>query len=370
MPVNNNTVSSVAGKDGDVTLVKADVSLGNVDNTSDANKPVSTTQQTALNGKANLAGGNTFTGNQNFGATPINIPQAPLNLVNSASATLLTQLNLINLGGGTGAGSALDFHTYDVSGGTIPGARIASIDNNFSADLTFSTKTPGAQTNPINERMRVTKTGQVSINQTVPDASAILQVDSATQGFLLPRMTSAQRLAITTPAVGLQVFDADLACVAAYSGTTWKFEYRQNTTAIQTSTIITYANVTEFVSQSLDVGLYVLELKSAMQSTAANTGVGLRLAQGTATISNVSLSWSFTQAIAGTAKNFEYDQISLADNITSASVVNPNVSFPVFGNGVFRISVAGTVAIQIRTEIAGNGVSIRPDSTYFMKKIG
>jgi len=34
-------------------LVKADVGLGNVDNTSDANKPVSTAQQTALDGKIN-----------------------------------------------------------------------------------------------------------------------------------------------------------------------------------------------------------------------------------------------------------------------------------------------------------------------------
>lgn len=39
----------------DVTLVKADVGLGNVDNTSDANKPVSTAQQTALDLKANTA---------------------------------------------------------------------------------------------------------------------------------------------------------------------------------------------------------------------------------------------------------------------------------------------------------------------------
>jgi hypothetical protein len=42
-------------------LVKGDVGLGNVDNTSDANKPVSTAQQTALNLKANLASP-TFTG--------------------------------------------------------------------------------------------------------------------------------------------------------------------------------------------------------------------------------------------------------------------------------------------------------------------
>lgn len=38
-----------------MALVKGDVGLGNVDDTSDANKPVSTATQTALNLKANLA---------------------------------------------------------------------------------------------------------------------------------------------------------------------------------------------------------------------------------------------------------------------------------------------------------------------------
>jgi hypothetical protein len=44
-------VQSVSGKVGAVTLVKADVGLSNVDNTSDANKPISSATQTALNGK-------------------------------------------------------------------------------------------------------------------------------------------------------------------------------------------------------------------------------------------------------------------------------------------------------------------------------
>lgn len=54
----NATVSATAGvtsvntRTGDVTLAKTDVGLANVDNTSDANKPVSTATQTALNGKA------------------------------------------------------------------------------------------------------------------------------------------------------------------------------------------------------------------------------------------------------------------------------------------------------------------------------
>lgn len=48
-------VQSVAGRTGAVVLAKADVGLGSVDNTTDANKPVSTAQLTALNGKVDDA---------------------------------------------------------------------------------------------------------------------------------------------------------------------------------------------------------------------------------------------------------------------------------------------------------------------------
>jgi hypothetical protein len=51
-------VTSVNTRTGEVTLIKSDVGLGNVDNTSDANKPISTATQTALNGKigSNISG--------------------------------------------------------------------------------------------------------------------------------------------------------------------------------------------------------------------------------------------------------------------------------------------------------------------------
>lgn len=47
-------VTSVAGREGDVIVTKADVGLGNADNTSDALKPVSTATRTALNLKADI----------------------------------------------------------------------------------------------------------------------------------------------------------------------------------------------------------------------------------------------------------------------------------------------------------------------------
>jgi hypothetical protein len=49
----------------------------------------------------------------------------------------------------------------------------------------------------------------LSIGTTTPNASAKVQIDSTTQGFLPPRMTNAQRTAIASPAVGLMVYCTD-----------------------------------------------------------------------------------------------------------------------------------------------------------------
>ncbi|CAM3080701.1 hypothetical protein CHFL109739_16295 [Chryseobacterium flavum] len=48
---------------------------------------------------------------------------------------------------------------------------------------------------------------QVGINTTTPDPSSILDLNSTTRGLLAPRMTTAQRTAITSPADGLLVYD-------------------------------------------------------------------------------------------------------------------------------------------------------------------
>jgi fructose-specific component phosphotransferase system IIB-like protein len=75
-----NTVDSVAGKTGVVTLTSSDVGLGNVDNTSDANKPVSSATQTALDAKqATLVSGTnikTVNGNTLLGSGDISISSA------------------------------------------------------------------------------------------------------------------------------------------------------------------------------------------------------------------------------------------------------------------------------------------------------
>jgi hypothetical protein len=79
-------VQSVAGKTGSVTLAKADVGLGNVDNTSDTNKPISSATQTALDGKASTS--HTHTASQVTDFNTAAAAAAPVQSVNGNTGTV------------------------------------------------------------------------------------------------------------------------------------------------------------------------------------------------------------------------------------------------------------------------------------------
>lgn len=53
------------------------------------------------------------------------------------------------------------------------------------------------------------------------DASSVLDVYSTSKGMLTPRLTSAQRTGIATPATGLLVFDTTLGTFQYYDGSAW-----------------------------------------------------------------------------------------------------------------------------------------------------
>ena len=80
--IKSGPVQSVNGKTGNVVLAKSDVGLGNVDNTSDANKPISTATQTALNGKVSTTGNETISGVKTY----ISSPQVPNPLTDNDAA--------------------------------------------------------------------------------------------------------------------------------------------------------------------------------------------------------------------------------------------------------------------------------------------
>ena len=72
------------------------------------------------------------------------------------------------------------------------------------------------------EVMRITINKNIGIGTTMPSSKAILDISSTTQGFLPPRMTTKQRMAITSPVEGLSVYDLTLHKLYVYDGTAWQ----------------------------------------------------------------------------------------------------------------------------------------------------
>lgn len=71
---------------------------------------------------------------------------------------------------------------------------------------------------------------QVAINNdnSNPDPSAMLDVKSTDKGMLVPRMTTAQRTTISSPANGLLVFDSTTGSFWFYNSGAWQDLTGQN----------------------------------------------------------------------------------------------------------------------------------------------
>jgi hypothetical protein len=103
-------VASVNGRSGTVTLTPADVQLGNVNNTADIAKPVSTAQAAALAAKitrptGGVAGqylGNDGAGGQGWMTVPSSPLPTPRNVTTSTTLTLADAENVVQNSGSTG----------------------------------------------------------------------------------------------------------------------------------------------------------------------------------------------------------------------------------------------------------------------------
>ena len=110
----------------------------------------------------------------------------------------------------------------------------------------------------------VTANAQVGIGTNTPATSAQLEVSSTSKGFLPPRMTVAQKSAITTPAQGLIIYCTDCGANGEpeyFNGSTW-LNMAGNAVAKATPTV------------SISVGTYTYSGAAQGPNVATNTGTG------------------------------------------------------------------------------------------------
>ena len=152
--------------------------------------------------------------------------------LNGLGATTITQhgnttlhlrnTSLQDTGGPDGTIIAQVMGGFSENSVSYGGMRLLTDTSWLSSQLGFFTG--GYSGNPV-QRMVIKNNGNVGINTSTPVASAQLQVDSTTRGFLPPRMTTTQRNAIASPAAGLIVYDTTENKHYGFNGTTWNALY-------------------------------------------------------------------------------------------------------------------------------------------------
>jgi len=192
-------------------------------------------------------------------------------------------------------------------------------------------------------------TGSVGVGTTTPVSSAIVEMQTTSQGLLAPRMTKVQRDAIVAPATGLLIFQTNSTPgFYYYSGASWTaISTKGANTSLSNLAAATAINaaLTPNTNNTLDLGsttanwneLYVNSIKFMDGSTQATAGGGATYTAGTGI------------SVAGTVITNTGDTNG-ADDVTNATNHSGDIT------GLFNNLQIGTGAVG-STEIADGTVS-------------
>ena len=193
--------------------------------------------------------------------------------------------------------------------------------------------------------LTATTYAQIGINNETPDASAVLDVTSTTAGFLMPRMTNAQRQAISNPAAGLQVFVTDFegGRFMFYDGTEWGTlsftEKRPDAPTIGTATAVSGEATVPFTAPSSNGGSAITSY-TATSSPGDFTGTISQSGSGSIIVSGLTSGTAYTFTVTAT----NAIGTSLASAVSNSVVIPQPQLGDFYGGGVvFHLFVEGEI---------------------------
>jgi hypothetical protein len=391
-------VQTVNGMSGSVNITKASISLGNVDNTSDANKPISTLTQNALNLKAPLASP-TFTGTvttgvlntSNINATSINTPiyaSTPQTLTDASTINWNPALGL-NASVTLGGNRALSFTSTPAAGSY--GTLVVTQDATGGRTITLP--------NTTNKVLKSSSTTSIALSS-VPGAKDIINFYydgtycywNIGQGYGVAAVSSAVNAGNLTGTVsvanggtgastltGLVKGNGTSAFTAAVAGTDYlapngsaanltNFPILNQNTTGNAATVTTNANLTGDVTSVGNAtavvkinGISLAGLSSGLLKNTTTTGVPSIAVAGTDYQAPITLTTSGSGAatFSGTTLN-----IPTVASTVNASTISGTVAVANGGTGLSTTPANGQIDIGngtgfTRTTLtAGSGISI------------
>jgi len=153
-------------------------------------------------------------GNVGIGTTT---PAAPLTLSGAA-----THFSLVNTSAATDnknwnwVTTATNLRLRAISDAGAAGGHTFEFVRSSNLVNEFAGYNSGAAWFTINNDLQ-----RVGVGTASPNAAAMLDVSSTTKGFLPPRMTTAQRDAISSPAAGLVIYNTSTNVLNFYNGSAW-----------------------------------------------------------------------------------------------------------------------------------------------------
>ena len=242
---------------------------------------------------------------------------------------------------------------------------------------------------------------QLGIGINNPNTSAVLELSSTAQGMKFPKMTTAERIAITSPAQGLTLFDTDLNCLmvnfGSASGANWKCigslplhpstngtgivsAYTCDTASTGTMTqgsavgngitqIIT-ATVTALGSYNISATINGITFSGSGYFVATGDRTVLLTATGTPTLGgfhtftlNTTPNCSFSRGVISTTSGGT--SLVSSYSCTTASEGRLKKSVPVSGTGVTQTITANVTALgSYSISATANGVTFTGSGTF------